>query len=122
MHSENQWNYFFWFSKRIERIVFLIIKQINKRKSGGKDFKNYRDELNPGSKRQSTGFNVYTKLNGDTKENNIGRIFSSFSSLVKKTQKVAKSTEMIDMFSTKSKGNKYIDKWTDSDGNYAMWN
>lgn len=41
---------------------------------------------------------------------------------MKKTQKVAKSTEMIDMFSTKSKGNKYIDKWTDSDGNYAMWN
>ena len=43
-----------------------------------KDFKNYREELNPGSKRRSTGFNVYTRLHGDIKEDNIGKIFCFF--------------------------------------------
>lgn len=66
-----------------------------------KEFRNYRKELNPDSQRMSTGFNVYTTLNGDMKCDNIGKVFSSFGSLVKKTQEIAKSTEVMDMFSKK---------------------
>ena len=76
-----------------------------------KAFKDYREELNPGSKRRSTGFNVYTKLNGDVKEDNIGKLFFSLNSIIRETKKVAKSTELKNIFSHKSSGNKYLDKW-----------
>ncbi len=76
-----------------------------------KSFKNYREELNPGSKRRSTGFNVYTRLHGDVKEDNIGKVFLSLNSIIKETKKVANSTELKNIFSHKSSGNEYLDKW-----------